>query len=272
MTYRANFPPSFILLEQEGFLISSCLGRGLTDLRSAHVHNKGAFYSSLFNLSIGMERLLKALVIIEHIATNNLSVPTKNKLKSYGHNIQELYDQCVKIANARSVAVPDRHSLNPIQKEIISLLSDFAQTTRYFNLDGLNPSHVGRDPLDHWGQIVTAILEKDVPKAQKEKILNQSNLIASAIDDITITIKKNLDKTPLSTEEALALPGLHDQAAKYAVLHVVKILAPLRELTSELSHLAYTLNTPEPVFPQMQEFIQWLWDDRQYILRKKRWP
>jgi hypothetical protein len=272
MTYRANFPPSFILLEQEGFLISSCLGRGLTDLRSAHVHNKGAFYSSLFNLSIGMERLLKALVIIEHIATNNLSVPTKNKLKSYGHNIQELYDQCVKIANARSVAVPDRHSLNPIQKEIISLLSDFAQTTRYFNLDGLNPSHVGRDPLDHWGQIVTAILEKDVPKAQKEKILNQSNLIASAIDDITITIMHGLDKTPLSTEEALALPGLHDQAAKYAVLHVVKILAPLRELTSELSHLAYTLNTPEPVFPQMQEFIQWLWDDRQYILRKKRWP
>ncbi len=209
MTYRANFPPSFILLEQEGFLISSCLGRGLTDLRSAHVHNKGAFYSSLFNLSIGMERLLKALVIIEHIATNNLSVPTKNKLKSYGHNIQELYDQCVKIANARSVAVPDRHSLNPIQKEIISLLSDFAQTTRYFNLDGLNPSHVGRDPLDHWGQIVTAILEKDVPKAQKEKILNQSNLIASAIDDITITIMHGLDKTPLSTEEALRSWRVH---------------------------------------------------------------
>ena len=272
MTYRANFPPSFLLLEQEGFLIRSCLGSGLPDLRAAHVHNKGAFYSSLFNLSIGIERLLKALVIIEHIATNNLDVPTKKQLKSYGHNIEELYDHCVKIADARGVAVPARNSLNPIQKEIISLLSDFAQTTRYHNLDALNPSHVGRDPLDHWGQIVTAILENDVPKSQKEKILSQSSLVASAIDDNTITIMHGLDKTPLSTEEALALPGLHDQAAKYAVLHVVKILAPLRELTSELSHLAYTLDTPEPVFPQMQEFIEWLWDDRQYVLRKKRWP
>jgi hypothetical protein len=268
----SKFSAIFLLLEQEGFLISSCLGSGLTDLRSAHVHNKGAFYSSLFNLSIGIERLLKALVIIEHMATNNLSVPTKKQLKSYGHNIEELYDQCVTIADARGVAVPARNSLNPIQKEIISLLSDFAQTTRYHNLDALTPSHVGRDPLDHWGQIVTAILEKDVPKSQKEKILSQSNLVASAIDDITVTIMHGLDKTPLSTEEALALPGLHDQAAKYAVLQVVEMLAPLRELTSELSHLAYTLNTTEPVFPQMQEFIQWLWDDRQYVLRKKRWP
>lgn len=115
-------------------------------------------------------------------------------------------------------------------------------------------------------------LEKDVPKAQKEKILSQSSLVASAIDDVTITIMHGLDKSPLSTEEALALPGLHDQAAKYAVLHVVRILVPLRELTSELSHCAYALATPEPVFPQMQEFFQWLCDDRQYVLRKKRWP
>lgn len=272
MTYRGNFPSSFLLLEQEGFLISSCLVRGLTDLRSAHVHNKGVFYSSLFNLSIGIERLLKALVIVEHMAANNVSVPTKKQLKSYGHNIEELYDRCVTIASARGVAVPDRNSLNSIQKEIISLLSDFAQTTRYHNLDALNPSHVGKDPLDHWAQIVTAILEKDVPKAQKEKILSQSSLVASAIDDVTITIMHGLDKSPLSTEEALALPGLHDQAAKYAVLHVVRILVPLRELTSELSHCAYALDTPEPVFPQMQVFFQWLCDDRQYVLRKKRWP
>ena len=272
MTYRANFPQSFLLLEQEGYLISSCLGSGLTALRNAHVHNKGAFYSALFNLSIGIERLLKALLIIEHIATNNLAMPNKRQLKSYGHDIEELYDQCVEIAKARGVDVPDRNSLHPIQNEIISLLSEFAQRARYHNLDALSPSHVGRDPLEHWAKIVAAILQNDVPKAQKDRILRQSNLIATAIDEITTTLMHGLDKTPLTTEEALALPGLHDKVAKYAVLHMIKILSPLRELTSELSHLAYTLNTPEPVFPQMQEFIQWLRDDRQYVLRKKRWP
>ncbi|WP_421298117.1 hypothetical protein [Aeromonas veronii] len=272
MTYRAKIPPSYLLLEQEGYLISSCLGSGLTALRSAHVHNKGGFYSSLFNLSIGLERLLKAIVIIEHITANSLSMPSKKQLKNYGHNIEELYDQCVKIAGARGMEFPERNALDPIKKEIICLLSDFAQTTRYHNLDALTSSNVGIDPLEHWGQIVTAILEKNVPKAQKNKILGSSNLIASAIDDITITIMHGLDKKPISTKDALALPGLHDQAVKYAVLHVVQILIPLKKLTSELSHLAYKLNTPEPVFPQMHEFLEWLWDERQYVMRKKRWP
>jgi len=70
-----EFPKSFVLLQQEGYLISSCLSMGLTELRSANVHNKGSFYSSLFNLSVGIERLLKAIVIIEHMLNKNLSVP-----------------------------------------------------------------------------------------------------------------------------------------------------------------------------------------------------
>ena len=272
MANTPNFPASFLLLQQEGHLISSCLGIGLTDLRAAHVHNKGAFYSALFNLSVGIERLMKALLIIEHMLNNNLSVPTKKQLKAYGHNINELYDCCVLIAKKRNFTFPGKDALNPVQRELLSLLSDFAQTTRYHNLDALNPSHVGKDPLVHWGDILLLILEHDVTRFQKEKILNQANLVASAIDDITVTLMNGLDKRPLSTVEALALPGLHDQAAKHAVLHLVNILFPLRELASDLSHLAYTLNTPTPPFPQMQEFIEWIWNDRQYVLRKKKWP
>ncbi|MCG7879168.1 MAG: hypothetical protein JAY75_23005 [Candidatus Thiodiazotropha taylori] len=272
MTTPPNFPESFLLLQQEGHLISSCLGTGLTDLRAAHVHNKGAFYSALFNLSVGIERLMKAIVIIEHMLTNNLAVPTKKQLKVYGHNIVDLYDCCSSIANAKDIDFPDRQDLNTVQRELLSLLSDFAQTTRYHNLDALNPSHVGKDPLAHWGEILLAILEQDVSKHQKERILGQATLVASAIDDITTTVMVGTDKNPLTTEDALALPGLHDQAAKYAVLHLIKLLVPLRDLTSDLCHLAYSLNMPIPPFPQMQEFIDWIWDDRQYVLRKKKWP
>ena len=69
------FPPSYLLLQQEGYLISSSLTTGLTELRAAHVHNKGAFYTALFNLSVGFERLLKAIVIIDHMLDNGLAVP-----------------------------------------------------------------------------------------------------------------------------------------------------------------------------------------------------
>jgi hypothetical protein len=59
MNHNTKFPPSFLLLHQEGHLISACLALGLTELRVANVHNKGALYSSLLNISVGMERLMK---------------------------------------------------------------------------------------------------------------------------------------------------------------------------------------------------------------------
>ena len=215
---------------------------------------------------------MKALVIIEHMLNNELDVPTKKKLKAYGHNIIELYDCCASIAVSRNCDFPHREALNPIQQDLLSLLSEFAQITRYHNLDALNPSHTGNDPLEQWGKILLAILERDVSQRQKEKILRQANFLSLAMDDITFTLMHGLDKKSLSTEEALALPELHDQAAKYAILHLINVLMPLKALTSKLSHLAYTLDCPAPPFPQMHDFIGWLWNDRQYVLRKKRWP
>ncbi|MDT8385196.1 MAG: hypothetical protein RRB22_12350 [Gammaproteobacteria bacterium] len=272
MNYNAQFPPSFHFLQQEAYLLRSCLTTGLTELRSANVHNKGAFYSALFNLSVGVERLLKAIVIMEHMLKNSLSVPTKKQLKGYGHNITDLYDECVKISNTYSGNLPSRNSLDNINQELIGLLSDFAQTTRYHNLDALSAQQSGKDPLEHWGEIILLILGQDVPEKQRNKILGEAKLIADAISAISITIMHGLDKQPLSTEEALALPGLHDQAVKFAVYRIICILSPLRDLISTLSHEAYDLGLAEPPFPQMQEFLDWVWDDRQYVLRKKKWP
>ncbi len=261
-----------MLQEQEGYLFSACLATGLTELRTAHVHNKGAFYSALFNLSVGAERLLKVIVIMEHMLNNKLAVPTKQQLKGYGHNIVELYDRASSIAKNHSVVVPERSMLDTINRELLRLLSDFAQTTRYHNLDALSASHRGQDPLKHWGEIIISILSSDVPTRQREKILATANGIGNAIDDITMTLMHGLDHTPLSTAEALALPGLHDQAVKFAVYRIVTILSPIRDLLSALSHEAYSLGVAVPPFPQMQEFLEWLWSDRQYVLRKKKWP
>lgn len=264
------FPPSFLLLQQEGYLISSSLATGLTELRSAHVHNKGAFYTALFNLSVGFERLLKAIIIMDHMLNNELSVPTKQQLQARGHNIADLYDECERIGSTRS-PIPGRTQLSPIDQELLMLLSDFARVTRYHNLDALSASQRGQDPLARWGQLLINILAEDVSEKQKVRILRQTALVTTKIGDCTFTLMHGLDQSPLSTSEALSLPGLHDQAARFAVLRLVKILAPVRDLLAHLSHEGYRFG-PVPAFPQMQEFLEWLWDDRRHVLRKKRWP
>ncbi|WP_167352700.1 hypothetical protein [Marinobacter adhaerens] len=266
-----KFPPSFLLLQQEGYLISSSLTNGLTELRSAHVHNKGAFYTSLFNLSVGFERLLKAIVIIDHMLNHQLAVPTKKQLQVRGHNIVDLYDECERIGLNRNSPILGRPQLDAIDNEFLQLLSDFARVTRYHNLDALSASHTSPDPLVRLNQLIVAILAQDVPKSQKDKILKQAGIIVNQIDDITFTLMHGLDQRPLSTSDALSLPGLHEQSARFAVLRIIKLLAPLRDLLAEVSHGAYGQG-PVPAFPQMQEFLEWLWDDRQYVLRKRKWP
>ncbi len=267
-----KFPSSFLLLQQEGYLISSCLGTGLTELRNAHVHKKGAFYTALFNLSIGIERLLKAIVIIDHMLNNSLSVPTKTQLKSYGHNIVGLYDTCFKIGNTRQCLIPSRTHLDKTDQNLLLLISNFACTTRYHNLDALNASQRSLDPLVQLDKIISNILDHDVPTKQKEKILTQANVTANAIEDVTITLMHGLDQSPLTTREALALPGLHDQAVSFTVLRIVRILSPIRDLLKTVSSEAYGLGSHVPSIPNMQEFLNWLSDERKYVLKKKKWP
>jgi len=266
-----SFPPSFLLLQQEGYLISSSLTNGLTELRSAHVHNKGAFYTSLFNLSVGFERLLKAIVIIDHMLNNQLTVPTKRQLQARGHNIVDLYDECERIGVSRGSAIPARTSFDSIDGELLQLLSDFARTTRYHNLDSLSEAGTTHDPLDKLNQILLAIFTTDVPHRQREKVFSQANIVANQIDEVTFTLMHGLDQRPLTTSDALLLPALHEQAVRFAVLRLVTLMSPIRDLLREISYEAYDLS-PVPAFPQMHEFLHWVWGDRQYVLRKKKWP
>lgn len=272
MPHAPQFPASFLLLQQEGHLISSCLTTGLTQLRAANVHNKGAFYAALLTLSVGTERLLKATIIIDHMLKNNLSVPTRKQLKAHGHNIEELYGTCVAISLAEPHKVPPLEGLEQNTREILLLLNDFAQTTRYRNLDALSSANCGKDPLVHWNEILLSILQGDVSSKSKAKITSTASAVASAIADKTTILMQGLDKQALSTEQAVVLPGLHEQAAKHAVLYIVKLLSPVRDLISDLSHKGYTIGVSVPPFPQMQEFLEWLWDDRDFVLRKKKWP
>ncbi len=157
-------PQSFLFLQQEGFLIQSCLTHGLTDLRTASVSDKGKFYTASFHLSIGLERLMKVILVIDYMANNALATPTTAQLKQHGHNLAQLFDTLM--------AMPVKSPPNPlsgisrtsIAYEILDLLSDFARASRYFNLDSLSAPQSQVDPLERWSAVFDRVLSDDVSK------------------------------------------------------------------------------------------------------------
>lgn len=209
---------------------------------------------------------------MDHMLQNELAVPTKTALKTYGHSIQDLYDTCAKIATKRNVQLEFRTQLDSPAQEILQLLDDFAKTTRYYNLDSLSQAQSGIDPLVHWDRLISVVLKSDFSTKKINTAIAEANYVAERIQGITATVMPGMDQSALTTQKALIIPSLQRLAIPYIVLRLMKMLTELRALISELSHQAYSLPVNCPPFPQMQDFLEWVWDDRKYVLRKRRWP
>lgn len=274
MNDKATFSSSYLLLAQEGYLIRSCLTLGLTELRKANVGNKGAFYSALFNLSVGIERLLKVVIIIDHMLENKLSVLSTKELKKYGHNLIDLHNSVIAIANRKDIEIPNLSSLDAIDQDLLNLLSEFAKITRYHNLDALSKTPANQNaPLASWNEILNKVLDKDVPEKRRVRILNESAYISVMLKENSRVLMNGLDKRPLTIEDVVALPTLHDLAVKYVILRLVNILFPFKNLIKHLcdESCKYSADFSYPPISMLQEFLTWLCNDKQYVLKKKKW-
>src|SRR5258708_559970 len=107
---------------------------GLSALNRANYAQTGLYSYAFFSLSIGLERVLKLIFLIDHEIQTGTS-PTNKELRIYGHNIEKLFEY----VNSRYALFPAIISygkeLGEIEKNIIAFISKFADGTKYYNLD-----------------------------------------------------------------------------------------------------------------------------------------
>ena len=62
----------------------------------------------------------------------------------------------------------------------------------------------------------------------------------------------------------------------YAIYALVTLLAALRDVIHSLCDSAWAVNQAAQAgaaeVPDMKEFFQFAWADRQYVMRKRQWP
>lgn len=271
-----TFSPTFTLLQHEADLMEGCLSIGLTAFRNATVADKRKFYSGFFNTSIAFERLMKLIVVVDYMLSNNFNPPTKKQLKAYGHDLSSLYQSSVKAANRAGIANITMPLQGSIEEKILNLLSGFAKFSRYYNLDSLNSkSEKDVDPLIGWEDIINGVIEEDVPDKKLKKIANTAEQIHNDIKDITVTIQHGMRGESLTLLQALSLPEKQLLAAPYLMVRVFKILSPLIHIASELGHIGFYTRSQDgsgPHIPLFKETLVYFMADDVQIKRKKRWP
>lgn len=264
-----SFAPSFFLLQQEGYIIHECLTTGLTRIRNAAIGEDGQFYGGFFNLSIGLERMMKAIFIIQYMSENNLSTPPHKTVKDLGHRLVDQFERLRTIPGADL----NVHS-DDVEYGVLRFLSDFGERSRYHNLDALTSGALAVSPIQSWIDIVNRIAEKDVPRKRREEMRRASDRFVSTVEDICLA-RPIFSGRVISHREAGYMNGILDLVSGAVVVRLLGILVPLRDLLHVATDRAHTVNSrldQELGVPYMTEFVDFLCVPSDLAKKKKRWP
>src|SRR5258708_25144017 len=132
------FNTDFYLLAQECDLAKASLLGSLTAFSYMDVSQTGTMYSAFFQAAIGLERLMKLVVIVDHNVKHDLSNPTDKQLRKAGHDLGGLYETCTALAAENSLEISEWFSGDVLERQMLDFLSKFAMASRYYNLNTIS--------------------------------------------------------------------------------------------------------------------------------------
>jgi hypothetical protein len=156
-------------LLQESILAASAIANGLTSFRRYSFADKGAFFSGLFLFTIGLERILKLIVILDHWQTNG-TLPANQELRTFSHGLDALLQKARDVNTCRSLSVDMTDLDDALVTQIVRIITEFAKRSRYYNLDSVSGNATAQvEPLAQWDAAVAAeiVRRHDRPTAAR---------------------------------------------------------------------------------------------------------
>jgi hypothetical protein len=263
--------PRFIAFNREAELAKRLTSSGLTALRKATPSAPGIYYDAFFGLSIGLERLAKLAWLIDECVRRNGTFPTDKDLRSIGHDIKELIKKAQLIQRMQSA-----YSSLPrdgITDQIIEFLSEFAEGTRYYNIDffvGGKSTRMG-DPIKNWhAKIGAAILELPKNKPKRQHLQTKAQQVGHLMSP-ALVFRTAADGGVLSTvAEAFISDAEAREINKQAQWKILSIVRYLSLLITDLADGAHAAG--HGFVPHMEEHFGFFCGDDATLHRYKTWP
>ncbi len=215
----------FKLLNSESIVVSEQLAQGVYYIN--HIHkNDNIFYPMFFNLSMGLERLFKLIIVTNRIITNKKDQET---IKSFDHNLVKLKNQVDSIATSYNISTQNIET--SIHSAIINALSDFSKKDRYYNFDKFD-NIASKNPISFFKEYV-------ILKIRKQSMLNlklseEDYVVGKILNEYAIsTIDGNLKNYVKCEKEWQSIE-------KYLRVYILQIIRQYISILIELSRNALT--------------------------------
>jgi len=247
---------TFNALANEASFAFEILNSGITQIRKANYAKKGVYFQSFINLSVGLERIGKLCLILDHYIENDGKFPTEKYLKkNIGHNIQRLYENSIVIKEKHQFKFKWLDDLNNIiHQNILNILSDFAITDRYENLNILVNAKQENNPIMSWyTNVDMQIFEQRITNKKKIKIMNEAEKVHKLMSQSTFVMYSSEDGKELNKVNEVAVEtGIYNAVSPYRQLYVAQIIRFWIELIWKLQYKAMDLGKEEiPFFSDM---------------------
>ena len=260
------------MMAQEGHLASNALLTGLEGLAKSDHYQPGTIYTSLFNLSIGLERMMKIAFVTHHMVVNDLANPTDKRLRSFSHSLTELYGHLREVGQVCGI-VDGWYLPDTLHHDVLKCLSDFAISSRYHNLDRITEGRITDDPLCAWYNLHLRVAEDSLSYRRRLVINGQaiahcdrSNMHGFAMGmrgeyEIIVDIVYQLELTK--------------RTRGHCVWTILQIIKPLYRLLcwacSQAHQIEIAKGLQEPIVPHLDEMFPYGLTTRDDAIRRKAW-
>lgn len=267
------FPHEFHMMSQEGNLAQHSLLSGIEAIGKLNYDKTGTFYAAFFQLSVGLERLMKIVVIIDHKSKNNLKNPSGKQIRNLGHDLVVAYEICKQLAADRGRGMAEWHESGSVEYKVLRHLSQFAKGARYYNLDSFSEQQNFDDPIVQWASIHHEIANQNISYIKQQKI---NGLALAHCDKFQMFgFERSITGEYRTQVDCTFMYELYRRANKYCIWTIVKILKPfyflLRDICNEIREIESGMKIDHYTVPDMHEFFPFMLFDRSTSTRRQRW-
>jgi hypothetical protein len=243
---------------READIARMAIADGLASLRKANHMEHGYYNRAFFGLSIGLERLLKLVILIDYGLTHDGEYPTNRLFKTaYGHDLVKLFAAAEKVRvrlsnenRAFQWSLPDPD----LARRIFAVLSEFGRQSRYYNLDLLTGLESGRDPIAAWAEDGGDLIAERYPPRRRRRDEAEAAAIGELLSGRASVLAETEDGRPIySVAEAARHARRGEFIQGEATFQAAAIVRYLAEILRELCELGGAGTVVE--VPHLWEFF-----------------
>ncbi len=260
------------MMAQEGHLAANALLSGFERIATIDYHSPGSIYSALFDISIGLERLMKCTFIVQYAANNSLHFPSDKDLRKFSHSLTKIYDELREIAQEVGF---DTGWFEPasIHYDLLENLSVFAISSRYHNIDQVTGEQNRQDPLVSWFKLHMEVAHENL--STKKLIAINDRAIAYCDQNNLYGYAMGFRGNYELTVDIISQEGVLAESRGHLVWHIIELIKPICRLLEYSCSKSHTMeienNIESSIIPHLDEFFPFRFTTKKDAMRRKIW-